>query len=63
MFLPSSNLNVQGRLYPGGINTNTSLTYNNSGISYDPPPPNGGSADDDNVTNFCERSNLAAAKP
>ena len=54
---------VQGRLYPGGINTNTHLTYNSTGISYDPPPPNGGSADDDNITNFCERNNLGSAKP
>ena len=39
-----------GRLYPTGFN-------------YDTPPPSGGSADDDNVTNFCERSTLDAAKP
>ena len=39
-----------GRLYPTGIN-------------YDLPPPNGGNGDDDNVTNFCEKSSLDAAKP
>lgn len=41
---------TNGRLYPTGFN-------------YDPPPTVGGSADDDNVTNFCEKSNLEAAKP
>ena len=36
-----------GRLFPTGIN-------------YDPAPT---SADDDNVTNFCDKSNLGDAKP
>ncbi|HTU24075.1 MAG TPA: prepilin-type N-terminal cleavage/methylation domain-containing protein [Pirellulales bacterium] len=39
-----------GRLYPTGYN-------------YDLPPTAGGSGDDDNVTNFCEKSTLDAARP
>ncbi len=41
---------IASRLYPTGLN-------------YDPPPTAGGSGDDDNITNFCEKSSLDAAKP